>query len=162
MSSRRRDSFRGQGLVEYALILALVAVAVIVLLSVAGQAIGNIFCSVVIQMGAKVSDSIQMCTASRIMITGIANGGTVSNPVTIEAVIADNKLSDTGTVEHVTFSVSGESDRTENNPRWCAFGGDTSCSDHTLSPGPHTLKVTAVDSNHKTVEKTITFTVTGP
>jgi pilus assembly protein Flp/PilA len=37
----------GQGLVEYALILVLVAMAVIVVLSLLGPAIGNIFSNVV-------------------------------------------------------------------------------------------------------------------
>ena len=38
---------KGQGLVEYALILVLVAMAVIVVLSLLGPAIGNIFSNVV-------------------------------------------------------------------------------------------------------------------
>ena len=38
---------RGQGLVEYALILVLVGVVVIVILSLLGPAIGNIFSNIV-------------------------------------------------------------------------------------------------------------------
>jgi pilus assembly protein Flp/PilA len=38
---------KGQGLVEYALILVLVAIVVIVILAVMGPAIGNIFSSIV-------------------------------------------------------------------------------------------------------------------
>jgi pilus assembly protein Flp/PilA len=37
---------KGQGLVEYALILVLVAIVVIVILSVLGPAIGNVFSTV--------------------------------------------------------------------------------------------------------------------
>jgi pilus assembly protein Flp/PilA len=37
----------GQGLVEYALILALVAIVVIVILALLGPAIGNIFSNIV-------------------------------------------------------------------------------------------------------------------
>lgn len=37
----------GQGLVEYALILVLVAIVVIVILSILGPAIGNVFSTVV-------------------------------------------------------------------------------------------------------------------
>jgi pilus assembly protein Flp/PilA len=37
----------GQGLVEYALILVLVAIVVIVILSILGPAIGNVFSNVV-------------------------------------------------------------------------------------------------------------------
>jgi pilus assembly protein Flp/PilA len=38
---------KGQGLVEYALILVLVAIVVIVILAVMGPAIGNIFSDIV-------------------------------------------------------------------------------------------------------------------
>ena len=38
---------KGQGLVEYALILVLVAIVVIVILSLLGPAIGNVFSNVV-------------------------------------------------------------------------------------------------------------------
>lgn len=40
----------GQGLVEYALILVLVATTVVVILSILGPAIGNIFSNVVGQL----------------------------------------------------------------------------------------------------------------
>jgi pilus assembly protein Flp/PilA len=43
-------SLKGQGLVEYALILMFVAIAVIVILSLLGPAIGNIFSNVVNQL----------------------------------------------------------------------------------------------------------------
>jgi pilus assembly protein Flp/PilA len=38
---------KGQGLVEYALILVLVAIVIIVILSVLGPAIGNVFSMVI-------------------------------------------------------------------------------------------------------------------
>ena len=38
---------KGQGLVEYALILVLVAIVVIVILAIMGPAIGNIFSTIV-------------------------------------------------------------------------------------------------------------------
>jgi len=38
---------KGQGLVEYALILVLVAIVIIVILSVLGPAIGNVFSRIV-------------------------------------------------------------------------------------------------------------------
>ncbi|MGD0807548.1 MAG: Flp family type IVb pilin [Anaerolineales bacterium] len=38
---------RGQGLVEYALILVLVAIVIIVILSVLGPAIGNVFSQII-------------------------------------------------------------------------------------------------------------------
>ena len=41
----------GQGLVEYALILVLVAVVVIAVLTVLGPAIGDIFTDIIVQLG---------------------------------------------------------------------------------------------------------------
>ncbi len=38
---------RGQGLVEYALILVLVAIVIIVILAILGPAIGNVFSDIV-------------------------------------------------------------------------------------------------------------------
>ena len=38
---------RGQGLVEYALILVLVAMVVIIILAITGPAIGNIFSNII-------------------------------------------------------------------------------------------------------------------
>lgn len=38
---------RGQGLVEYALIMMLVAMAVIIILAVLGPAVGNIFSNII-------------------------------------------------------------------------------------------------------------------
>ncbi|MBN2500183.1 MAG: hypothetical protein JXB38_05400 [Anaerolineales bacterium] len=43
----KSQRFRGQGLVEYALILALVAIVVIVILAVLGPEIGNVFSDIV-------------------------------------------------------------------------------------------------------------------
>jgi pilus assembly protein Flp/PilA len=39
--------FKGQGLVEYALIMLFVAIAVIVILAILGPAVGNMFSSIV-------------------------------------------------------------------------------------------------------------------
>lgn len=46
MYHHRRSKALGQGLVEYALILVLVAVAVVASLSVLGPEVGNVFCDV--------------------------------------------------------------------------------------------------------------------
>jgi pilus assembly protein Flp/PilA len=51
--SDNKQSDVGQGLVEYALILILVAVVTIVVLSLAGSSISNIYCDLVIIMGGE-------------------------------------------------------------------------------------------------------------
>jgi pilus assembly protein Flp/PilA len=43
---RDRDDERGQGMVEYALILVLIAIVVLVILGVAGQQVNNVFSNV--------------------------------------------------------------------------------------------------------------------
>ena len=48
---RRFIRQQGQGLVEYALILVLVAIVVIVILAILGPAIGNIFSNIVVALG---------------------------------------------------------------------------------------------------------------
>ena len=45
-----RKDLPGQGLVEYAMILALVAVIIIVILALLGPAIGNMFSTVITQI----------------------------------------------------------------------------------------------------------------
>jgi Flp pilus assembly pilin Flp len=45
-TSRRRDSERGQGLVEYGLILILIAIFVIVVVGVVGHQTNNVFSNV--------------------------------------------------------------------------------------------------------------------
>jgi pilus assembly protein Flp/PilA len=45
-TSRRRDDERGQGLVEYGLILVLIAIAVIVVVGVVGHQTNNVFSNV--------------------------------------------------------------------------------------------------------------------
>jgi pilus assembly protein Flp/PilA len=44
------NSTRGQGLVEYALILVLVVLVVIVILSLFGPAVGNMFSNIIAQL----------------------------------------------------------------------------------------------------------------
>ena len=51
ITGKRQASSHGQALVEYALILALLAIAAGVTLAMTGPAIGNIFCNVVHNVG---------------------------------------------------------------------------------------------------------------
>jgi pilus assembly protein Flp/PilA len=46
----RKLQRKGQGLVEYALILVLVAIVIIVILSVLGPAIGNVFSQIIVNI----------------------------------------------------------------------------------------------------------------
>jgi pilus assembly protein Flp/PilA len=51
MTKKILTSKRGQGLVEYALILVLVAIVVMVILALLGPAIGNVFSNIVAAIG---------------------------------------------------------------------------------------------------------------
>lgn len=46
---------KGQGLVEYALILVLVAVVVLIVLQILGPTIGNVFSTIVSSLGAVIN-----------------------------------------------------------------------------------------------------------
>lgn len=51
MNSDARSGQRGQGMVEYALILVLVSIVVIVILLTMGQQIANVFSNIVVALG---------------------------------------------------------------------------------------------------------------
>ena len=57
-TKRHRSSWHGQALVEYALILALLAIAAGITLAMTGEAIGNVFCNVVANVGGETFDPI--------------------------------------------------------------------------------------------------------
>jgi pilus assembly protein Flp/PilA len=64
----------GQGLVEYALILVLVALIVVVILALLGPAVGNVFSNLVAQLQSGVGGVITSVSAER---TGFGNGNDV-------------------------------------------------------------------------------------
>ncbi|MCC7447833.1 MAG: hypothetical protein IT324_10465 [Anaerolineae bacterium] len=159
MHTLRRTSQKGQGLVEYALILVLVAIVVILILSVAGQKVGDIFCDLVIQLGGTAPDSITACAAPRVTISGV--GGTVSGTIQVEAIVKDNKGLGSN-ITSVKFYVDGTLKNSESTHKYCLGGGDGACDPfHTssLSNGPHTLRVVATDADGNSGEATVTFTV---
>lgn len=144
---------------EYALILVLVAIVVIIILSVAGQKVGDIFCDLVIKLGGTAPDSLAVCAAPRVTITGI--GGTVSGVLHVEAVVQDNKGLGSN-ITSVRFYIDGTLRNTESVYRYCLGGGDTTCDPFntaSLSNGPHTLRVVATDADGNTGESSVTFTV---
>jgi Flp pilus assembly pilin Flp len=57
LSRRRQDLQTGQGLVEYALVLVMVALVVIAVLTVLGPQVGNVFCNVTGSLGSGPSAS---------------------------------------------------------------------------------------------------------
>ena len=72
---------RGQGLVEYALILVLVAVVVIAILMVLGPAVGEVYCEVVNVLQPGECGAITSVTAVR---DGGGHGGTVQVTIIVD------------------------------------------------------------------------------
>lgn len=67
-TTHRVRSASGQALVEYALILVLLAIAAGVTLAMTGPAIGNVFCNVVANVGGETANPVSQ------------GGGTCGNP----------------------------------------------------------------------------------
>src|SRR5690606_33628875 len=108
---RKQRLGRGQGLVTYALLLALVAIVVIVVIAALGDVIGATFCSVTYAlMGANMPE-IDYCETPRISCVGVANGATVSGPISLEAVVDDIRGPDN--IQQVDFYVNDTLYRTE-------------------------------------------------
>ncbi len=152
---------KGQGLVEYALIVALVAVVVIVSMAVVGKRVATTFCSIVLQIGGTIPVGItNSCSGPQIALSGISDGQTTTSPLTVEAIISDPKTGSTITnAQNVKFYIDDSLVQTEFNYRYCLGSGDGPCNSLTVSHGPHTLKVVATDSKNNTGDLTISFTI---
>jgi Flp pilus assembly pilin Flp len=154
-----RPSERGQGLVEYALILVLVATAIIIILSLTGKQVAEKLCDVVIQIGGSAPDSVEACRAPRVMLEGIAGNQWVSNPLNVEAVVKNNHGLMTSGVT-VNFYIDGVLAQPEHIWRYC-LGGDNDdgspCHSYgtTVASGQHTLDVIATDSSTGLTGETI-------
>ena len=169
MFRKRRPSARGQGLVEYALILTLVAIAIIVILSVVGKQLGEKFCDVIIELGGTPPDSLNVCRAPRIILEGIAGNQTVSGSINVEAVVRTNHglVTDyTAHTMHVDFYIGDTLVNHEEGWRYCLAGGPDGgapCNDFSLagmSSGPHILHVIATDTTtNLTGDVALTFNI---
>ena len=159
-SARRQ---RGQGLVEYALILVLVAVVVIGAASLMGGQIKSAFCTIVVDLGGNLPANVAAaCFAPQITLTGISDGATTTSPLTVEAILTDPKTHLTITnAQTVTFYIDGSQVQVEYVYKYCLGSGDASCNPLAVSSGPHTLRVVAVDSKGQTAETSISFTISG-
>lgn len=159
-----RPSERGQGLAEYALILVLVGVVVIIVLATQGKAVANVFCDVAINLGAKATDSIQACASPRVLISGVPPNPT-PRTLTIEALVKDNKGNMEPNITKVIFSVSpsiGGWPRQENNYKYCFNGDNDHCNTYTFAANTtYTITAVATDLDTNTGSASITFTTGG-
>ncbi len=172
---------RGQGLVEYALILVLVAIVVILVVGLLGDEIKGVFCNVVAELGDNPPD-IAACQPappeappeeeeeeeerSEVICMGVSNGQTVSGSIVFEAVI--NDVQGLGT-NYVDIFVDGLRDpfnpaggRREWVYHYCLRGPDSGCTGfdtHALSNGSHTIRAVAYWGDGTTAECSVTFNV---
>jgi len=156
MVGRLRKSRRlqnGQGLVEYALILMLVGVAVIVALSLFGTQVKNSYCQVIGVLGGDLQNS--GCPL-QVQCVGAVSG---NNPFSLEAVVTDGIGDDN--ITNVVFSIDGATINTEGTYRYCLQGGDASCQLYNpsgLSSGQHIVKALATDGDGNTGSCSVGFT----
>ncbi|MBZ0306453.1 MAG: hypothetical protein K8I82_10330 [Anaerolineae bacterium] len=140
----RKNLEKGQGLGEYALIISLVAVVVVVILGVFGEELLQVYCKIVFTVDPAVE--APMCEKLSVQCSGLS-GGTISGNITFEALVTDTAGEDD--VARVEFELDGTSFRQENEGRWCFNGGDSSCkpfNTRTIPNGQHTFRAVAYDA----------------
>ena len=128
--TKRQD---GQGLVEYALILVLVAVVVLAILTLLGPQVGNVFSRVVNGLGVVTTD-------------GNGGGGGAPPPSTVE--VTGVSASRNGADVFVTITVSANTNITVSDSqsgKFAAMGCDLNCAFTipAVGAGPGTITVTA-------------------
>lgn len=150
-----KRSAKGQGLVEYALILALVSVVVIGVTAVFGQEIRAQFCKAALALDPTLDppgcDSLDVDC----VVTGTPPGN-----IRWEAVV--NDTAGENNVTRVQFYVDGHLRTTEIAARYCFNGGDTACNPYNssqLGSGSHELIAIAYDADGNIGRCTYTLNV---
>lgn len=134
----------GQGLVEYALILVLVAVVVIAVLTLLGDEIGAVFCKITVSLGGDTSGNAS-CPAPVVNCIG------GSNP---EADVFDDK--GTSNITSVDIYVNGTYWRSEYIYHYCIAGGNGPCAAYNPPPGT-TVTAIATDSDGNTGQCSMSY-----
>lgn len=134
---------RGQDLIEYSLIIALVAIVMIGIVGAFGQRVGAVYCAVIAKIDrSALRDSV--CTAPIATCEASFNGSTVQ----MEANIIDPDAPEGAPysqIDRVEFHDNGTLVNTERIPRYCLRGGDSACQHYVVSSGAHTIMATVYD-----------------
>lgn len=142
----------GQGLVEYALILGLVAIAIIGIMTIFGEQAKNVYCRTVHQL-APDADISSACQAP-IAIPHFIDKG--PNFINVEVEIFDpdgNQNNPYNAITKVEFYVDGKGPvKTEVEYRYCLGGnsGTNPCNNFStsnLSSGKHKITILAYDTD---------------
>ncbi len=137
---------RGQGLVEYALILILVAVVVILIASFFGDRVQKTYCKAAFSIDPNID--APFCVALDVSCNIVSN-----SPFRLEAQVTDNVGENN--ITNVQFYVDGIPRNNEVHYRYCLIGGDAACDPYTGSKGPHEFAAVAYDADGNTGKCTI-------
>ena len=160
MFTMNRSSARmeiGQGLVEYALILVLVAIVALAITSLLGKQIEEVFCQITLQLDP---DSTTNACVSPIVKCLVES--TDTGEIVLQAVVSDPD--GTGdieeTIDNVVFYEDGDYVRTEYWYEYC-LGSGNDCTDYpySTSSGKHTYTAVATDKDDNTGQCSVTVTI---
>jgi Flp pilus assembly pilin Flp len=150
-SGKPRVLERGQGLVEYALALVLVAIIVIIILGIAGESIQRQYCQIVYTFDP--SADAPFCEA--IDVSCVIQ---TESPFRMEAVVTDN--AGDNNITEVKFYVDSLLYNTENHYHYCLEYGDSAlCVPYSGTSGEHEFQAVARDADGNTGTCSLTATV---
>jgi Flp pilus assembly pilin Flp len=150
-AEKSRAIERGQGLVEYGLIIMLAGIVVIVGLAMFGDKIQRLYCEIVLS----IAPDIDAPACNRI---DVSCNVVSSSPFRLEAQVSDN-AGDDDDITKVVFSVDGKPYNTEYHYKYCLQGGDGPCSNYTGAKGKHKFSAVATDAEGYTGSCTIETTL---
>ena|SRR5450432_225184 len=155
MRAYRRSSERGAGLVEYALIMVLIAVVVISVLAVTGSRVATIYCDVTTKLTGQ-RPKTQACNAPLVTFD-VVNG--TAGDVQVRAIVEDSK--GLTNITNVRFYFDGAIENLETQDWYCLGSGDGPCANWP-AVGTHTVRAVATNADGYQGEATFTFTAPLP
>lgn len=167
MSNQLNSSSRGQSLVEYGLVLVLVAIVIVAILAIFGDTVRQTYCRAVYML-APDTDLSNACQAPII----VPVGRQLPNAIDVEARLHDpdgDPNNPYAAIDRVEFYIDDESSppvNIEYQFRYClgdgngnANGCDSSYSTSGLSPGRHQVIILAFDNDGNVGRARYPFTV---
>lgn len=156
---------QGQSLVEYALVLVMVALVLIVVVTLFGTTLSNTYCRVMSQMFPDADLGSGQCATPQASARLLGSGPGYIN---LEAVVTDpdgdsgNPYGAITKVEFYIDSTAGSPVQTEYSFHYCLGSGDSpSCNNFSingLSAGSHTVIILVYDSDGNVGRTTYGFT----
>jgi hypothetical protein len=140
MYDELRSAQRGQSLSEYALVLVLVGIVVIVALAAFGTRVQKTYCEIVFSVNPNAE--APFCEA--LDVTCVQS----HSPFRLEATVQDN--AGENNITKVMFYRNGLFQNEELHYRYCLAGGDGECAVYTGPTGQQTFKAIAYDLDGNT------------